>query len=46
MDVAVRRLAERDDARIEAVDQRAERQEVERAIGTDIQTIFHHFLLG
>ena len=41
VDLALGRLAERDDARVEAMDQGAEGHEVQRAARTDIQTIFH-----
>ena len=39
VDVALRGLAERDDARVQTVDQRAERQEIEGAVLPDIQTV-------
>ena len=41
VDLALGGLAERDDARIEAMDQGAEGHEVQRAIRTDVQTILH-----
>jgi len=41
MDVAVVRLPERDDARIEAMDERAQRQEVDGAFGAEVQAVFH-----
>ena len=41
VDVAMRRLAERDDARVEPVDQRAEREKIKRAGGFDVQAVFH-----
>ena len=44
VDVAVRRLAERDDAGVKPVDESAEGQEIQIAIGADIQTILHSFL--
>ena len=45
MDVAVGGLAERDDARIEAVDERAERQEIQRAFFRNVQTFAHGVVL-
>ena len=45
VDVALGRLAKRDDARIEAVDERAEGQEIQRAIFGNVQT-FAHDVLG
>ncbi len=41
VDLAFSRLAERDDPRIEAVDKRAEGDEIQRAFLTDIQTVLH-----
>ena len=41
VDVAVGGLAERDDARIEAMDQRAQGQEIQGAVRTNVQTVFH-----
>jgi hypothetical protein len=41
VDVAVGCLAERDDARIQAVDERAEGQEIQRAFLRNVQTSFH-----
>ena len=35
------RLAKRDDARIEPVNERAEREEVERAVGSNLQRLGH-----
>jgi len=43
VDVAVRRLAKRDDARIKPVDQRAEGQEIQRAFLGDVETFAHDF---
>jgi hypothetical protein len=45
MDVAVRGFAERDDAGIKTVDERAEGKEVERAGFTDVQAVFHSRML-
>ena len=45
MDLALARLAERNDTWIQAMNQSAEGQQVERAIGADIQTIAHPYLL-
>ena len=39
VDLALGGLAERDDARIQAVDQRAERQEIQRAVLGNVQTV-------
>jgi len=46
MNHAVRRLPERNDPGIETVDQRTERNEVQRAFRTDIQTVLHSALLS
>ena len=45
VDLALGGLAERDDAGIEAMDQRAEGQKVQRAFFGDVQTIFHSIFL-
>ena len=44
VNVAARRFAERNDARIKAVDQRAQGQEVQRAGFADVQTSFHFLI--
>jgi hypothetical protein len=41
MDLAMRRLAEWDDARVKTVDQCAERQKIQGALLLDIQTSAH-----
>ena len=45
VDPALGRLAEGDDAGVEPVDERAEGQEIQRAVGTDVQAVFHCRLL-
>ena len=44
VDLALGRLAERDDARVEAVHQRAERHEIERAVLPNIEAVIHSSL--
>ncbi len=41
MDVAVVRLAERDDTRVKAVDESAQRQHVDGAFGAEVEAVFH-----
>jgi hypothetical protein len=51
VDLAFGRLAEGNDARVEAMDQRAERDEIQRAFGVaprglcgvDVKSVFHKF---
>ena len=45
VDLAARRFAEGDDAGVEAVDERAERDEVQRALLLDVQTVTHLSIL-
>ena len=41
VDVAVCRLAKRDDAGVEAMDERAEREKIQRAFFFDVQAVIH-----